>query len=212
MRNNAGAARTSDDRNISQFGNDFSASDTSKKTDIIIEHRTSSCDMPTNNGRGVDAAAKLFLPHDNAKKDHIAWAYFKACVTGFIVSVLLVSFLIDSNASYGATPRLFLNLLSGMVMMIILSPIMLVPIRVLADIFQFFGVKRGMSDVLIGALSGSVMMLFDIVTGNSVSPISICFILGGLAGGFAYWRYRGYPQTGDIKETSGEPASVIQRF
>lgn len=212
MRNNASVERLYDNRDISLYDRHSPHSTAPEKSDIIIEHRTSSGETLAGGDGNVEVALKLFSARDNAKKDHIAWAYFKACATGFVVSVLLVSFLVDSNAASGATPRLFLNLLSGMAMMIIISPIMLIPIRILADILQFFGVKRGLSDVLIGALSGSVMMLIDVVLGNPVSSISLCFILGGVAGGFAYWRYRGYPQTGDIKETSGEPSPVAQRF
>ncbi|PCI04241.1 MAG: hypothetical protein COB78_07905 [Hyphomicrobiales bacterium] len=212
MRNNASVEKLYDDRNISLYNSSSPQSGAPEKTDIIIEHRASSGETFATGDSGVEAALKLFSPRDNAKKEHIAWAYFKACVTGFIVSVLLVSFLVDSNAPAGATPRLFMNLLSGMIMMMVISPLMLIPIRILADIFQFFGVKRGTSDVLIGAISGSVMMLTDIARGIPTSSISFCFILGGAAGGFAYWRYRGYPQTGDIQETSGEPSPVVQRF
>lgn len=212
MRNNVSEERLYEGSNISLYNSGSPHSAAGEKSDIVIEHRASSSETFATDGNGIETTLKLFSPRDNAKKDHIAWAYFKACVTGFVVSVLLVSFLVDSNAPAGATPRLFLNLLSGMVMMIAISPLMLVPIRVLADIFQFFSVKRGLSDVLIGALSGSVMMLVDIVRGFPLSSISFCFILGGVAGGFAYWRYRGYPQTGDIQETSGEPSPAIQRF
>jgi len=47
---------------------------------------------------------------------------------------------------------------------------------------------------------------------RSIRSISLCFILGGAAGGFAYWRYRGYPQTGDEKEVSGDGEGVVERF
>ncbi|MFK5980594.1 MAG: hypothetical protein QM488_17105 [Rhizobiaceae bacterium] len=211
MRNNTGVERFFGKRNVLQSNDYFSRSDIPEKAEIIIEHRASTEETLMVGGNGIKTALDLFLPRDNTKRDHIAWAYFKACVTGFAISIMLVSFISGSNAPGGFTSLLFLNFVSGMVMMT-MAPFMLLPIRILADVFQFFSVKRGVSDVSIGLVCGSMMMLPEIVTGDPISPISLCFILGGAAGGFAYWRYRGYPQTGDIQETSGEPSPVVQRF
>ncbi len=129
------------------------------------------------------------LPRVN---EHALWSYFKACVMAFSTAILLQSLFVENNAPGFFGSRLFVSFASG-IAMASFAPLMLIPIRILADIFRLMQVPRGYSDVLIGGLCGSIMMLPDLTSGDMPEPITICFTLGGLAGGFVYWRARGYP-------------------
>ncbi len=140
--------------------------------------------------------------------EHAAWSYFKACVAAFATAILLSGFIIDSNAPDAFTSRLFANLISGIVMMT-MAPIMLIPIRILADIMKLARIPRGASDILIGGLCGSLMMLPDLMDGQTPRALSLAFIAGGLFGGFVFWRARGYPELDQKHHGKAEAAHAM---
>jgi hypothetical protein len=143
--------------------------------------------------------------------EHPLWSYFKACVAALGTAILLSSFFIDSNAPAPFTSRIFVNFVSGIVM-ITYAPLLLIPIRILADVFRLACVPRGVSDILIGGLVGSLMLLPAITEGKAPEPMTICFIIGGLIGGFVFWRARGYPGlTTQHHKTADQFGSVLDR-
>jgi len=124
--------------------------------------------------------------------EHPLWSYFKACVAAFATAILLSGFFMDSNAPAPFASRIFVNFVSGIVMMTF-APLLLIPIRLLSDLFRLVSVPRGVSDILIGGLVGSLMLLPAITEGTAPDPLAGCFVVGGLLGGFVFWRARGYP-------------------
>lgn len=77
--------------------------------------------------------------------------------------------------------------------MLTLAPAIAGPIRYLADAAQCHGIPRGWSDVLIGGLCGGFPLLGQLAAGIRPDLTAICFLFGGLFGGFYFWRRRGYP-------------------
>ncbi|BCW87417.1 hypothetical protein sos41_05460 [Alphaproteobacteria bacterium SO-S41] len=129
------------------------------------------------------------------------WSYFKACVTAFVTAVILMGLFLGSGEGHEDTSilgslfsfdRLAIQV-PAIVMMLTMAPALATPIRALADIMQKLNVPRGVSDMLIGAAPGMMMMTVDITSGRLPGPMNLCFLLGGAFGGFVFWRARGYP-------------------
>lgn len=165
-----------------------------------------------------NSALGVLLPAESVPTERVAWSYFKACVTGFAASFLLTGLLATDFSALSLSPggilaglvaNLFANFLGGFVMLTI-APFLLVPIRIMADIMRILRVRRGMSDVLIGALCGGIMMLPELVKGQPIRLASICFVLGGAVGGYNFWRARGYPRS-PVKQRERDNAQTINR-
>ncbi|MEM7290040.1 MAG: hypothetical protein AAF412_06680 [Pseudomonadota bacterium] len=119
-------------------------------------------------------------------------SYFVACVAGFTFSVVCMG-LIDGISGPGFFgTQFFFNIVSSMVMLTV-APMLLIPARILADILRGLQVPRGYSDILLGALLGSIMFLPDLTTDQAIEWRKLAFIIGGGIGGFVYWRSRGFP-------------------
>jgi hypothetical protein len=134
-----------------------------------------------------------------------AAAFFKACATGFAAAIGAASLLLGSHDG-GLVSNFFqgmLNNIAGMVVALSLAPALAPFARVLARAADRCGMPRGKSDVLIGALLGSIWLVMDLVSGRMPQGMSFCFLLGGMAGGFAFWRAQGYPGA-----SSGEAAAI----
>lgn len=149
-------------------------------------------------GEGLDQRAASSMrktsapPAAPAKLEHVAWSYFKACVIAFVTGMMLWTTFVLGKGDTSLLTRLHYHLATGG-MMLTVAPALLIPIRFLVDAMKTLQVPRGWSDMLIGGLCGSLMMLPDLQTHGYPRPMSICFVLGGVFGGFYYWRRRGYP-------------------
>lgn len=137
------------------------------------------------------------------------WSYFKACFVGYAASMFFTGLVTESPGLGQLFSHILANMISGL-SALAFAPILLVPIRILADIMRMFQIKRGVSDVLIGALCGSVMMLPELTSGNEIRLMSICFVLGGAIGGFSYWRLRGFPTLDGRQMNASEVTAAIK--
>lgn len=136
------------------------------------------------------------------------WSYFKACVIGYTVAMFFKSFFVDAPSIWLVFSHLFLNM-SSSVIMFIYAPILLLPIRVLSSVMRAFKVERGASDVFVGTICGSFLLLADIQYLGTVRPESICYIFGGAFGGFAYWQARGFPTSAGRQRSVDEIVKLI---
>lgn len=146
-------------------------------------------------------------PLNSEKEGGMIKSYFFACVSGFTFSVIFMSLIDGGSAPGGFGSQIFLNIASSIVMMT-LAPMLLIPARILADIMRGLQVPRGYSDILIGALLGSVMFLPEVSTGEAIQWKKIVFVLGGAVGGFTYWRSRGFP---GLKSKHNTAANIVHR-
>ena len=147
----------------------------------------------------LDSVLRAALPEASGAPLEALWlSFFKACVVAFATSVMVSSLFIGpSNAPGGFGGQLFINLASAAAMMSF-APILVIPVRVLADVARLARLPRGASDIAIGGLCGSLMMAPDLAAGAPVKPMAWAFVLGGLFGGFTFWRSRGYPALDDM--------------
>lgn len=137
-------------------------------------------------------------------------SYFKACVAAFATGLILTGVVLDGGEEGPDLflSRLFMNLASGVVMAS-MAPALAPFIRIAADVLAKIGLKRGWSDVLIGAAFGSLMMLPDLATGHPPKLMALCFVVGGAFGGFVFWRTRGYPGLNTDQRRFAEGAHIV---
>lgn len=130
------------------------------------------------------------LPHAPAEA---MWrSYFKACVAGFAMGMTAYGLLSGGGLVEAIIGSAF-DHIPIMVMMLTLAPALAIPIRVLDDVARLLRLPRGVSDIVIGAAVGSLMLLLDLTRGLPPNPTGIGFVIGGAFGGFVFWRGRGYP-------------------
>ena len=84
-------------------------------------------------------------------------------------------------------------LIPGVILTCSLSLMMLRPARFLVKVFAEHRVPRGISDIAIGGLCGSLWLVSSLYSGGTPSQMDCCWIFGGLTAGFVFWREQGYP-------------------
>lgn len=127
-----------------------------------------------------------------APAESLHWSFFKACVAGFAMGLTVSSLFSGASFLEALGSMLFDHLAVG-VMMITVSPALAIPARLLADLAARLGLPRGLSDVLIGAAMGSLMLLPDLTAGRMPGAMGWGFLIGGGFGGWVFWRGRGRP-------------------
>lgn len=119
-------------------------------------------------------------------------SFLIAVIAGLSFSFLSMGFFIENNAPSFFVTRLFFSIAAAFAMLPIL-PYIFVPARLLASIMNYLRIPRGYSDMLIGAMVGSLMFLPELHRTEPISWMKLAFVFGGAFGGFTYWRSRGYP-------------------
>jgi hypothetical protein len=145
----------------------------------------------SDTGQALDPEL-VVLPRESAKGS-VAWAYIKACATAFAI-VIALSVLFGGSHNSFADKSFFQNFV-GMVVAPTLGGVMAIPAFLLAQVVAFLGIRRGVADVLVGGLLGSAWLLLALSDGKAINSQHVAFLLGGCAGGFAFWRAQGYPGT-----------------
>jgi len=140
------------------------------------------------------AAAPDAMPEESR-----AWSFFKACVAGFAMG-LTVSSLLEGASFLQALGAMVFDHLAVGVMMISVSPALAIPARLLADLAGRLDLPRGLSDVLIGAALGALMLLPDLTAMRMPGAMGWGFLIGGGFGGWVFWRGRGSPGAALLSE------------
>ncbi len=134
------------------------------------------------------------------------WIYMKACVVAFATALGLAS-LLSSGIGLPLPSFLNTNILVAIVVAPSISAAFFWPAIIAWNVVALFRLPRGVADVVTGGLVGSLFIIAPIVGGDLPNVMSVCFLFGGCAGGFAYWRGQGYPG-----RTSGEAAALNAAF
>lgn len=134
------------------------------------------------------ATPEIEIPH---RASSTAWAYLKACAAAFTATMAAIVF-VDGTSSPLADLQLFQTIVSGFVAMS-LAPMMALPAFVLAQIAMLARLPRGIADIVVGGILGSAWIALALSKGQAPDLMHYCFVLGGLVGGFAFWRSKGYP-------------------
>lgn len=120
----------------------------------------------------------------------IIWPFIKACIVAFAMSIAIGGLL--SGVSGGLGDFKIMQYIAGAMAAQMVVPMMAIPAWVLGRLSALVGVPRGYADIGIGGLLGSIMLL-PLLHGAHFTTQHAAFILGGLTGGFAFWRAQGYP-------------------
>ncbi len=135
-------------------------------------------------------------------------SFFWACATALTFSVISMSLFAGSNAPAFFGGTFFLNIISS-IAMLTAAPFLIIPARILADVMHFLGVPRGYSDIMIGMMIGSLVLIAEIATKDDIRWSAVSFMVGGAMGGFVYWRSRGYP---GLKRKSSDNADTFFKW
>ncbi len=141
-------------------------------------------------------------------RESLTWTYFKACMAGFAMGLTASSLLAGASFIDALLSMLFEHVASAIVMLT-MAPALSMPIRFLAGLAARLNIPRGISDIAIGALAGSVMMLPELMRGALPGAMGWGFLMGGAFGGFVFWRGRGYPDAALLADITD---AVIGRF
>lgn len=144
-----------------------------------------------------ESIAETCFPENDSSTDgrHVSgvpWAFVKAVVLGLAMWLALVALCFDSSRA----PMMqfqFYKIFLGVFLAMTIVPMLAIPTLILARIVSLFRVPHGFAEAIVGGLLGSVFLLPDLTMGITPPIVAWCGVPAGLAGGFVYWRARGYP-------------------
>lgn len=119
-------------------------------------------------------------------------SYLKGCLTAFVIGMSIYALLLTTQAKGSNDMQLYAAFAMAL-MTLSSAPLLAYPIRGLAALAGHVGVQRGMADALIGGLVGASLGIPDIAFGRP-PLLAASFLIGGVVGGFVFWRGRGAPR------------------
>lgn len=120
-------------------------------------------------------------------------AYAYACLSGTatFIAVLFVLGGVESRVFQAGPMLIFL----AIPVVPTLALVLYIPTVVLSDVARLLSVPRGFADIGIGFVLGlGVGVAYAATSADGPAPqIAIATTLGGIVGGWAFWRAQGYP-------------------
>ncbi len=178
---------------------EFSRSNPSQFGRRVNERRTSG--LPVSSGSSIrqpsitsqdDEGAANWLEDVGSSSVKLAWAYFKAVIVAFASALGLMAILVSGANNPMADFQIY-KLFVGAIVAMSLAPVMAIPAYIVARIVSLIKIPRGAADIVVGGVLGSAWLLMQFSEGKLPSATAFCFFLGGLVGGFSFWRSCGYP-------------------
>ncbi|NNG04625.1 MAG: hypothetical protein HKM95_11060 [Inquilinus sp.] len=157
--------------------------------------------------RHVDQSDEELLGHAYTPPEPpppLVWPFIKACITAMAMSIGFTG--LFYGGGFGLGDFKIMHYIASALALQMLVPLVLPPAWVLAKLAVHFRVPRGFADIAIGGLLGCVMLI-----SGDWKLQHVAFIMGGLVGGFVFWRAQGYPGASERTAKLGDAAARVIR-